>query len=108
MTYAYYPPPPPYRRPRRLRPLRWLLGLLTLGLVLLLGVFGLMAWAWSSAGVDTVARVDFEKRLRIPPPARSHVDAAGRRVFDLRAQEGTTELRPGTRPDTWGFNGSYL
>jgi FtsP/CotA-like multicopper oxidase with cupredoxin domain len=111
MTYAYYPPPPPYRRPRRprrFRPLRWLLGLLAVGLVLVLGVFGLVAWAWSSAGVDTVGRVEFEQRLRIPPLARSHTDGQGRRVFDLTAQEGTTELRPGTRTDTWGFNGSYL
>jgi len=108
MTYAYYPPPPPYRRRRRFRPLRWLLGLLALGLVLVLGAFGLMVWAWSSAAVDTVGAVAFEQRLRIPPLAESHIDARGRRVFSLTAQEGATELAPGTRSDTFGFNGSYL
>ena len=110
MTFAYYPPPPPYRRPRRFRPLRWLLGLLALGLVLLLGMFGLMAWAWSSAGVDTVGRSISTSPLRDPAagalarrrrrPARLRPDRAGRARHDFGG--GPDATRGGSTAPTSG------
>jgi FtsP/CotA-like multicopper oxidase with cupredoxin domain len=101
--YAYPPPPR-----RRRRPLRWLAGVLLLGLVLAVGLAGALVWAWASAAVDTVGDVRFTQPLRIPPIARSHLDGDGRRVFELEARAGATELLPGTRSATWGFNDSYL
>ena len=47
------------------------------------------------APISTVGHIDFDQRLKIPPLAKSHVEADGTRVFDLSAQEGTTELLPG-------------
>ena len=88
--------------------MRWMLRLFVLGLVMLVGLVALLAWAWAAAPVSTVGKVDFERPLRIPELAASHVDGQGRRVFELTAQEGTTELLPGTSTGTWGFNGSYL
>jgi blue copper oxidase len=76
--------------------------------VLLLVAVGLFGYAWYTAPVDTVGKVSFEQPLTIPPLAESQVDDEGRRVFDLTAEAGTTELQPGTATDTWGYNGSYL
>jgi FtsP/CotA-like multicopper oxidase with cupredoxin domain len=107
MSYHY--PSPARPRPRRgFRPLRWLLGLFVLFLLCLVGAVAAVAWAWASVPVDTVGEVEFAQPLRIPPLADSDVDAEGRRVFELTAQTGKSELLPGTTADTWGFNGSYL
>jgi blue copper oxidase len=57
--------------------------------------------------VDTAGKVQFVNRLAVPPLAVSHVDGAGRRVFDLRAQAGERDFGRG-RTHTWGFNGDYL
>lgn len=57
--------------------------------------------------VTPVAEAEFTNELAIPPLASSRV-VDGTRVFELTAQEGTTEFRPGVRTETWGFNGSYL
>ena len=46
--------------------------------------------------------------LPIPPLADSTVGADGTRVFTLRAMAGETEMLPGVRTATWGFNGSIL
>ncbi|MGH3355715.1 MAG: multicopper oxidase family protein [Nocardioidaceae bacterium] len=100
--------PQPYHPRRRFRPLRWLLRLLVVGLVLLVGLVALLAWAWAAVPVSTVGDVRFEQPLRIPELAESRVDARGRRVFELTARPGDTELLPGTTSRTWGFNGSYL
>lgn len=81
--------------------------LLVIAILLVVG-FGFVAYAWSTAPVDTVGEVPFEQPLAIPPLASSDVDDEGRRVFDLTAQQGSTELEPGTSTDTWGFNGDYL
>ncbi|WP_104129896.1 multicopper oxidase family protein [Cryobacterium sp. N21] len=63
----------------------------------------------TGAGViDTVGTIDFVNPLAIPPLAEATVNAAGERVFDLTAEEGTTEFTPGVATDTWGYNGSYL
>ncbi|MFE9654984.1 multicopper oxidase family protein [Micromonospora sp. NPDC006431] len=69
------------------------------------GVLGLL---WANAVIDTAGRTDFVRPLAIPPLATSRVEN-GRRVFDLRAIEGTRDFGLGDRQTaTWGFNGSYL
>ncbi|GAA4693773.1 multicopper oxidase domain-containing protein [Phytohabitans rumicis] len=60
------------------------------------------------AQTNTVGEVEFAHRLRVPPLAGSHLDDQGRRVFDLRAQAGSTDFGTGGKTSTWGFNGSYL
>jgi blue copper oxidase len=102
---------PPYRpapRRRRLRPLRWLLWLFVLTLALVVSSLAALVWAWTSVPVSTVGEVRFTQPLRVPRLAGSHLDARGRRVFELTARKGTAELRPGTVSETWGFNGPYL
>jgi FtsP/CotA-like multicopper oxidase with cupredoxin domain len=69
---------------------------------------GGMAWLWATADVDTFGRVPFRQRLTIPPLADAEIDGGGRRVFELAARPGTSELLPGVVSDTWGFNGGYL
>src|SRR5689334_6639736 len=71
------------------------------------GAIAVVTWALQARDVSTVDRVDFNRRLAIPPLAESHLDGAGRRVFDLNAQAGTTDLGHG-KTRTLGFNGSYL
>jgi FtsP/CotA-like multicopper oxidase with cupredoxin domain len=66
------------------------------------------AVAWSRADLDTAGKVDFRNALKVPPLADSRIDQEGRRVFDLRAQEGRTDLGKGQPTRTWGFNGDYL
>lgn len=53
-------------------------------------------------------RPDGSRPLPIPPLADAAVGADGTRTFTLRAAAGTTEMRPGLRTPTWGFNGSVL
>jgi FtsP/CotA-like multicopper oxidase with cupredoxin domain len=69
---------------------------------------GGVGWWWASSDLNTFGEVEFGRSLTIPPLADSHLDGEGRRVFELTAQAGTTELRPGIVSDTWGFNGGYL
>jgi blue copper oxidase len=69
---------------------------------------GGVGWWWASSDLNTFGEVEFGRSLTIPPLADSHLDGEGRRVFELTAQAGTTELRPGIVSDTWGFNGTYL
>ena len=72
------------------------------------GSIAALVWAWASVPVDTVGALDFDHRLRLPPIAESHIDAHGKRVFELTAQQGRAELLPGTTSETWGFNRAYL
>ncbi|GAA4104688.1 multicopper oxidase family protein [Actinomadura miaoliensis] len=58
--------------------------------------------------VDTVGRVAFTNRVQAPPLAPSRIDAAGRRVFDLRVRTGRREFVPGRPSATWGIDGDYL
>jgi suppressor of ftsI len=62
----------------------------------------------NSAVVSTVGEVAFERPLAIPPLAPSTVNAAGERVFDLTAREGSSSLQAGGETSTWGFNQSHL
>ncbi len=81
-----------------------------LALVLVAAATGasVVAYAWNTADVDTVGRVDFDRPLQIPPLETGTVTADGTRVFDLELQSGTTDLGHGPGTRTWGFNGSYL
>ncbi|HEY8482556.1 MAG TPA: multicopper oxidase domain-containing protein [Spirillospora sp.] len=65
-------------------------------------------WWWAGADLNTAGRIRFANRLFIPPQARSHRDADGRRVFDLRAAAGRHRFRPGRPTSTWGINGPHL
>ena len=94
----------PRRRNRALTVLIRVLALGTAALVLL--VAGIGALAWNVTTVDTVGEVDFDTELAIPPLAESTVED-GRRVFELTAQEGSTQI-DSERVSTWGFNGDYL
>src|SRR5690606_19139395 len=94
----------PRRRNRALTVLIRVLALGTAALVLL--VAGIGTLAWNVTTVDTVGEVDFDTELAIPPLAESTVED-GRRVFELTAQEGSTQI-DGERVSTWGFNGDYL
>ena len=71
---------------------------------------GLSACASDQGGgiINTVDAVDFSTPLAIPPLAESTIAANGDRVFNLTADESTTEFTPGVATDTWGYNGSYL
>ncbi|HET8599794.1 MAG TPA: multicopper oxidase domain-containing protein [Segeticoccus sp.] len=71
-------------------------------------VVGGAALVWSRASTDTTGEVSFTRPLGIPPLATSHLDAQGRRVFELTAREGTTDFGTGHPAPTWGFNGDYL
>lgn len=59
---------------------------------------------WSRASVDTRGMVSFDQPVPIPPLAESHVDDAGRRVFDLELRAGSHRFRPGAPAPTWGIN----
>jgi FtsP/CotA-like multicopper oxidase with cupredoxin domain len=94
-------------RPRR-GARRWLVGCLTIVLLVALALVGAVALVWARATVDTTGAVSFDRPLAIPPLAESRIED-GRRVFDLRVQEGTTDFGVGDEPSlTWGYNGSYL
>jgi blue copper oxidase len=90
---------------------RWVVVLASLGGVLALCCGGgavAAVVAWNRADLDTAGQVDFRNALTMPPLAESRVDGEGRRVFDLRAQEGQTDLGQGGPTRTWGFNGDHL
>lgn len=90
---------------RRVR--RILVGGLVTVVLIAGGVAAMGAWAWVQAKDDTVGAIDFDTPLAIPPLAQSTVDADGRRVFDLTAQEGRHDFGRGPVA-TWGFDGDYL
>ncbi len=58
--------------------------------------------------VDTSGRIEFSRPLVIPPLDRGTVAEDGVREFDLIADEGSREFRPGVSTPTWGFDGDYL
>jgi FtsP/CotA-like multicopper oxidase with cupredoxin domain len=87
---------------------KWLLGGLGLLLLLCGGGVAAVTWLLSGTAVDTVGKVAFDRPLKVPPLAPSSVDADGRRVFDLTAQPGDSDLGHGPGTRTWGYNGAYL
>ncbi|MFD6134663.1 multicopper oxidase family protein [Isoptericola sp. NPDC060257] len=92
--------PTPARRPTR----RAVLRATALAAVVPLLAAGCGAIPGSVTSVDEPG---FDRALPIPPLAESEV-VDGVRTFRLTAQEGTTELLPGTRTPTWGYDGPYL
>ena len=98
---------PPARRRRRLL-LRLLVGALALGLAGVVGLVGLAVWFWSQADNSNVGQLGFANQLKIPPLLKPRLDGAGRKVFDLRLQQGTSQLLAGKPTQTWGANGAYL
>ncbi len=56
--------------------------------------------AWSRAKTSNVGELGFHQRLRIPPLLEPTVDDAGRKVFELEAGEGTSELMAGEQTHT--------
>jgi len=87
---------------------RLLLAGLAAATALVVAIAGVAVWLWSSAAVSTAGKISFTNRLAIPPLAPSRTDAAGERVFELNAGEGSKQLRPGAATATWGINGDYL
>ncbi|WP_327006103.1 multicopper oxidase domain-containing protein [Dactylosporangium sp. NBC_01737] len=87
---------------------RWLLGGLGLLLLLCGGGVAAVTWLVTRSAVDTVGKVAFDRPLQVPPLAASTVDADGRRVFDLTAKPGASDLGHGPETRTWGYNGAYL
>ena len=78
-------------------------------IVLAIGGFAAyIAWSFSTASIDTIGEVDFDRPIVIPPLATSSVDAQGVRTFDLAMQAGETDLGRGEPTRTWGFNGAIL
>ena len=69
---------------------------------------GLAAWLWSQADMSNLGQLGFANQLKIPPLLEPRQDGAGRKVFDLRLQQGTSELLAGKPTQSWGANGSYL
>lgn len=82
-------------------------GALAAGPAALALVLALAGCGMVPGSVTPVDETEFTNELAIPPLAPSRV-VDGTRVFELTAQEGTTEFRPGVATETWGFNGSYL
>lgn len=78
-------------------------GLLVAGLSL-----GRGALLPGTAAASNVGTLDFRNPVRIPPLLAPHIDADGRKVFDIRLQTGTSMFLPGTTTATWGANGAYL
>jgi blue copper oxidase len=104
-TNAKSPVRPRRRGPRRTR---LLVVLAALPVVTVVGVLATLAVLWFVLPVSTIGKVNFEQPLAIPPLAESHVDAEGRRVFELTARRGTSKLLPGEQIESWGYNGAYL
>ncbi|WP_082392718.1 multicopper oxidase family protein [Nocardia arizonensis] len=93
-------------RPRRAR--RWILGSIAAASLAVTAVAGCVVATYVDAPISTVGTVQFRNPLAIPPEDTGRVDADGVRVFDLGMYSGRTEFTPGTRTETWGFNGTYL
>jgi FtsP/CotA-like multicopper oxidase with cupredoxin domain len=103
------PPHPP--APRGRAEPWWARSLRRGFLVVLLAFLGgssLLLWAWLAQGVDTAGRVAFDRALQVPPLATAETDPQGRRVFQLTAAEGETDLGGASPTRTRGFQGAHL
>ncbi|HEY9376131.1 MAG TPA: multicopper oxidase domain-containing protein, partial [Jiangellaceae bacterium] len=87
---------------------RLLVGVAILGLTAVLGLTAITGWLWSRADVSTIGQLSFSNPLKIPPLLHPRVDGTGQKVFELRLQQGASELLPGKPTETWGVNGAYL
>jgi blue copper oxidase len=105
---ATMPPDRPVRRRRRQLLVRLLCWTLAVGLAGILGLAGLAAWFWSQADMSNLGQLRFANQLKIPPLLQPRADGAGRKVFDLCLQQGTSQLLAGKPTTTWGANGAHL
>lgn len=87
------------------RLLVWFIALAGTGALALVGG-GL--WLYSRAATSNIGELDFANQLNIPPLLEPRRDDAGRKVFELELQSGTSVLLPGKTTETWGANGPYL
>ncbi|MDG3008701.1 multicopper oxidase domain-containing protein [Rhodococcus sp. D2-41] len=62
----------------------------------------------STPAPGAVAAPNGLRSLPIPPLATATTDTAGVRRFTLTARPGSTEILPGKRTPTWGYDGSIL
>ncbi|MEV6926440.1 multicopper oxidase domain-containing protein [Dactylosporangium sp. NPDC051485] len=84
---------------------KWLLG--GLGLLVLCCGGGVATLVWFLARPPLDKTADFRQALRVPPLAASTV-RDGKRVFELRARPGDSDLGHGAGTRTWGYNEAYL
>lgn len=56
------------------------------------GAVAFGGWMWQRTALSTAGKIDFSRPLAVPPLAHSHIDAEGRRVFDLTARPGRHRL----------------
>jgi FtsP/CotA-like multicopper oxidase with cupredoxin domain len=85
-----------------------LLSILALGIAAVLAFGTWIFLSYQDAKVDTIGKVDFDRRLAIPELAPSTVEPDGTRVFDLEIQRGETDLGKSKPTRTWGINGTFL
>ena len=97
------------RMTRRGGPLRRLLFWLAV-LVVLVAVGGaaIAATLYARADTSNVGKLEFANELSIPPLLEPRIDRAGRKIFELELQAGTSDLLPGTQTETWGANDVHL
>jgi len=76
--------------------------------VVVLVLVGAASWIYVQAYQTNVGDLAFRNPLKIPPLLEPTTDAQGRKRFTLTLQAGSTELLPGKKTETWGFNGTYL
>lgn len=93
--------------PRLRRPRAVLAALAGFTAVAVSATLALTGCAGGAPAVSTVGQVDFVRPLAIPPLAPSTV-VDGVRTFELTAQEGVSEFRPGSATPTWGFSRGFL
>ena len=68
-----------------------------------------VATACQTPGFNEVRNpVAFNTPLAIPALNQGTLDGAGNRVFELEADESSSEFLPGKGTPTWGYNGHYL
>jgi suppressor of ftsI len=86
--------------------------ILSIGAVALLGIGSLATLAGcgvlGGGTISTIGKVSFIHPLAIPPLAEGTMDAQGRKVFDLTAQNGTSHFLAGKSTPTSGFSQPYL
>jgi FtsP/CotA-like multicopper oxidase with cupredoxin domain len=66
------------------------------------------SWLYARADHTNVGSLAFRNRLRIPPLLEPDRTRDGGKRFRLSARPGESELLPGKKTATWGYNGPYL
>ncbi|MGC4152307.1 MAG: multicopper oxidase domain-containing protein [Propionicimonas sp.] len=95
------------RKVSRRRFLKWTAATAGVGALAAVGGGGWLGLSYFNARINTIGKVDFNRRLAVPPLAESRVED-GVRVFDLTMQRGESDLGQGSMTPTWGLNGPNL